>query len=381
MRSAAIAGVGESRSGIVSDRTALQLHADAAHAALADAGLTIGEVDGLFSCGDGIDLLHVVRLAEYLDIRPTYVDSTFTGGSAWETFVEHASLAIAAGVCDVALIVYGSTQRSDAGRRLGTATRGRAKGPRQFEVPFGSSTVAEYALAAQRYLYEFDATPEQLASVAVSTRQHASTNPLAMYRDPITVDDVLSSKMVASPLHLLDCCVISDGGGALVMTSLDRARDLQKQPAVVLGAASALGSMTVAQSENILDVPTRVSGERAFAQAGLSPSDVDVAQLYDSFTITVLLQLEALGFCERGTAGSWAADGGMDLDGPLPTNTDGGGLSANHPGMRGIFLLIEAVRQLRGEAIRQVPGAEIAVCSGMGGLLSSSSTIVLGADL
>lgn len=380
MRQVAIAGVGESEYGVVPHLSALQHHADAAAAALDDAGLTLADVDGLFTSGDGIDLLHVVRVAEYLGVRPTTFDGTVSGGSAWETYVEHAALSIAAGRCEVALLVYGSNQRTGRGRDLGTATRGRAKGPRQFEVPYGTNTVVEYALAAQRYLHDFGATPEQLAAVAVATRRHAASNPRAMYRDPITVEDVLASRPIAEPLHLLDCCVISDGGGAVVLTSLERARDLRTAPVRVLGSGSAIGTMTVAQMDDVTDIPARISGQRAFAEAGVGPTDIDVAQLYDSFTITVLLQLEALGICERGTAGAWVVNGGMDLGGALPTNTDGGGLSSNHPGMRGIFLLVEAVRQLRGEADRQVEGAELALCSGTGGLLSTCSTVILGVD-
>ena len=380
MRGVAIAGVGESEYGVVPHLSALQHHADAAAAALADAGLTLADVDGLFTSGDGIDLLHVVRVAEYLGIRPTTFDGTVSGGSAWETYVEHAAMAIATGRCEVALLVYGSDQRSGRGRGLGTSTRGRAKGPRQFEVPFGTSTVVEYAIAAQRYLHDFGATSEQLAAVAVATRRHAASNPRAMYQDPITVEDVLASRPIADPLHLLDCCVISDGGGAVVLTTLDRARDLPKRAVRVLGSGSAIGTMTVAQMDDVTDIPARISGRRAFNEAGVGPADIDVAQLYDSFTITVLLQLEALGFCERGAAGAWVAAGGMDLDGPLPVNTDGGGLSSNHPGMRGIFLLVEAVRQLRGEADRQVARAELALCSGTGGLLSTCSTVILGVD-
>lgn len=380
MRPVAIAGVGESEYGVVPHLSALQHHADAASAALADAGLALADVDGLFTSGDGIDLLHVVRVAEYLGVRPTTFDGTLSGGSAWETYVEHAAMAIAAGRCEVALLVYGSNQRTGRGRGIGTSTRGHAKGPRQFEVPYGTATVVEYALAAQRYLHDFGATPDQLAAVAVATRRHAGANPRAMYRDPITVDDVLTSRSIAEPLHLLDCCVISDGGGAVVLTTLDRARDLPKGAVRVLGSGSAIGTMTVAQMDDVTDIPARVSGRRAFDEAGVGPTDIDVAQLYDSFTITVLLQLEALGFCERGTAGAWVESGGMDLDGPLPVNTDGGGLSSNHPGMRGIFLLVEAVRQLRGEADRQVDGAELALCSGTGGLLSTCSTVILGVD-
>lgn len=380
MRPTAIAGIGESAFGIVPEKTSLQLHADAAALALADAGLSAADVDGLMTCGEGIDLLHVVRVAEYLGLKPTWFDSTLTGGGAWETFVEHAALAVGSGACEVVLIVYGSTQRSDRGRRLGTETRGRAVGPRQFEVPYGTNVVAEYALAAQRYLHDFGATREELAAVAVATRQHAAHNPLAMYRDPLTVEDVLSSRPIAEPLHLLDCCVVSDGGGALVVTTLERARALRHGAVPILGAGSAMGAMTVGQMDDLTDIPARRSGEIAFRQAGLRPADVDVAQLYDSFTITVLLQLEALGLCARGEAGGWVAAGGMGPRGAVPTNTDGGGLSSNHPGMRGVFLLIEGVRQLRGTSTSQVEGAEVALCSGTGGLLSVCGTVVLGVD-
>lgn len=379
MRDVAIVGVGESAYGNVPDRTALQLHSDAAAAALDDAGLSLADVDGLFSAGVSRDL-HIVRLAEYLGVAPTTVDDTLTGGGAWETMVEHAAAAIAYGDCEVALIVYGSTQRSDTGRRLGTGARGRATGPRQFEVPYGVPVVAEYALAAHRHMYEFGTTSEQLATVAVTTRQHASHNPRAMYRDPISVDDVLGSRMIADPLHLLDCCVISDGGGAVVVTSLERARHLRHRPIRVLGAATAVSHMTVGQMPNLTDLPARVSGHRVYERAEIGPDDVDVAMLYDSFTITVLLTLEALGFCPKGESGPFVASGALSHNGALPTNTDGGGLSANHPGMRGVFLLIEAVRQLRGEADLQVDGAEIALCNGTGGMLSACGTVALGVD-
>lgn len=375
----AIVGVGESASGIVPDRTALQLHADAAAAALADAGLAPDDVDGLFSCGASPDL-HVVRLAEYLGLQPDYVDSTLTGGGAWETLVEHAANALVAGSCNVALIVYGSTQRSDAGRRLGTGARGRATGPRQFEVPYGVTVVAEHALAAMRHMHEYGTTPQQLAAVAVTCREHAAHNPRAMYREPISIDDVLGSRLIADPLHLLDCCVVSDGGGAIVLTRLDQARDLARPPVRVLGTGTSVSHMTVAQLDDLTRIPAARSGAIAFSRAGLGPQDVDVVQLYDSFTITVLLTLEALGFCAPGDSGPFATSGELRHAGSLPMNTDGGGLSANHPGMRGVFLLIEAVRQLRGEADLQVPGAEVALCNGTGGFLSACGTVLLGVD-
>jgi acetyl-CoA acetyltransferase len=235
-------------------------------------------------------------------------------------------------------------------------------------------------MVATRHMHEFGTRPEDLAEIAVQARANAGRNPLAMYRDPITVDDVLSSPVVASPLHALDCCIRSDGGGAVVVVSEARARDLARPPVVVLGAAEELGYESMSEWPDLTESPARRSAERAFAMAGIGPGDVDVLQVYDSFTITVLLTLEAMGFCGRGEGGNFVRDGRLLVDGSLPTNTDGGGLSSNHPGMRGVFLLVEAVRQLRGEAEgRQVPGAEVAAVNGTGGWFSATGTVVLGA--
>jgi acetyl-CoA acetyltransferase len=364
----------------VPEATPWQLSREAASAALDDAGLSPADVDGLFSCGN--DLMHPVILAEYLGVRPRYVDGTNVGGASWELYVHHAIGAVRAGLCDVALLTYGSTSRSDLKRGLRTANLARpARGPAQFEAPYGMTLIGRYAMVATRHMHEFGTRPEDLAEIAVQTRANAARNPLAMYRDPITVDDVLASPMVASPLHSLDCCIRSDGGGAVVIVSEERARDLAKPPVHVLGAAEALGYESMSQWPDFTESPARGSATRAFAMAGLGPGDVDVLQVYDSFTITVLLTLEAMGFCGKGEGGAFVRDGRLLVDGPLPTNTDGGGLSSNHPGMRGVFLVVEAVRQLRGEADgRQVPDAEVAAVNGTGGWFSATGTLILGVD-
>jgi acetyl-CoA acetyltransferase len=325
--------------------------------------------------------MHPVMLAEYLGIRPRYVDGTNVGGASWELYVHHAIGAVAAGRCEVALLTYGSTARSDLKAGLRTANLARAtRGPGQYEAPYGLTLIGRYAMVATRHMHEFGTRPEDLAEIAVQARANAGRNPLAMYRDPITVDDVLSSPVVASPLHALDCCIRSDGGGAVVVVSEARARDLARPPVVVLGAAEELGYESMSEWPDLTESPARRSAERAFAMAGIGPGDVDVLQVYDSFTITVLLTLEAMGFCGRGEGGNFVRDGRLLVDGSLPTNTDGGGLSSNHPGMRGVFLLVEAVRQLRGEAEgRQVPGAEVAAVNGTGGWFSATGTVVLGA--
>jgi acetyl-CoA acetyltransferase len=379
-RKVVIAGVAESRFGEVPDATALQLHHEAAAAAVADAGLTKDDVDGLFSCG--ADLMHPLVLAEYLGIRPRYIDGTQVGGSTWEFYVHHAVGAIEAGLCDVALLNYATTSRSDLKRKVRSANVAiDARGPAQFESAYGHTVIGRHAMAATRHMHEFGTTPAQLAEIAVQIRDNASHNPLAMYREPITVDDVLSSRMISSPLHKLDCCIRSDGGGAVVLVAEDRARDLPRKPVWVLGAAEAISHHTMSEWEDFTVSPAAWSAERAFAMAGVKASEIDVLQVYDSFTITVLLTLEALGFCARGEGGAFVEGGRLRLDGELPTNTDGGGLSSNHPGMRGLFLIIEAVRQLRSEASgRQVPDARLAAVNGTGGWFSSTGTLVLGVD-
>jgi acetyl-CoA C-acetyltransferase len=308
------------------------------------------------------------------------VDSQSIGGSSFVSHCLHAAAALAAGLCRVALVTYGSTAASER-FAIGTGGASVFDPPDSFEAPFGPTIVGSYALVAQRHMHEYGTTSEQLAEIAVTTRRHAGLNPDAKYREPITVEDVLASRMISSPLHLLDCCVISDGGGALVLTTLERARDLRRPPVVILGGAEALRHAEVGRRD-LLDVAAAQSGPLALARAGVRHGDIDVCTIYDSYTITVLVTLEALGFCRPGEGGSFVADGRIGLGGALPVNPDGGGLSSNHPGMRGIFLVIEATRQLRGECgARQVDGARVALVHGTGGMLGqrhSGVTLVLG---
>ena len=378
---AAIAGVAESDLGVVGpDRTQLQLQAQAAKLALEDAGLTLKDVDAVFCTGDAYTWSHPLTIAEYLGITPRFTDGTNIGGSSFDSHVGHAVTAIAAGLCEVALISYGSTQRSQRNRSLGRA--GDIRLPQQFEAIWGLPTpVGAYALAARRHMHQYGTTPEQLAEVAVATRKWATLNPKAYYREPITIADVLASPYIADPLHLLDCCLVTDGGGAVVVVSAERARSLPKPPVWVLGHGESHTHLTIANMPDLTVTPAAQSGPRAMAMAGVTHSDLDVVEIYDSFTITVLLTLESLGFCGPGESGAFVSAQRTAPGGEFPMNTNGGGLSYCHPGMYGIFLLIEATRQLRGEcAERQVEGARLALVNGTGGVLSSTATLVLGRD-
>ena len=378
-RAPVIAGVAESDLG-VTNRTILDLQTQAIVRALDDAGLTMKDVDGLLTAG--VSRFSASQVAEYLGIYPTWTDSTMAGGSSFEIFAAHAAEAIRAGRCEVAVISYGSNQRSAKTRTLGGVIDPHIPYA-QFEEPYGPlNPISMYALAAQRHMHEFGTTSEQLAEVAVAARAWALKNPKA-YRfgdGPLTVDDVVSSPMVSSPLHALDCCLVVDGGGAVVMTTAERARDLRGAPVAILGHGETTTHVGVTQMPDLTSTGAAVSARRAYDMAGLSPADIDVAEVYDSFTITVLLTLEALGFCGRGEAGSFVQKGRIAPGGEFPLNTNGGGLSYCHPGMYGVLLLVEAVRQLRGECgDRQIPGAEVAICHGTGGILSTHATVILGA--
>ncbi len=380
-RQAVICGVATSDYPYLPDMSEHAVHAQAAKRALADAGLTFGDIDGLATTG--FFPMYAVGVAEYLGMHPSYLDETNIGGASFEVLVEHAATAVEAGMAETVLVTYGSVQLSQMGRRLGTGGRNAMpSGPMAFESLWGNTLVGSYALAARRHMHEYGTTPEQLAEVAVTMRSHASHNPMAQYRDPITIADVVSSRLVADPLHKLDCCVISDGGGACVVTTAERAADLPSKPVYIVGAAHGTTHHTnISQMPDLTVTAACETGPRAFRQAGISASDVDVAQLYDSFTITVLLTLEGLGFCAQGESGEFVSDGGLGLGGRLPTNTDGGGLSACHPGMRGMFLIVEAVRQLRGQAGEtQVPHARIAIAHGTGGMLSTGATLVFATE-
>jgi acetyl-CoA acetyltransferase len=379
LRPAYITGVAETPLGEVWDHSELSMAAVAAHDALAEAGLTFADVDALFTNYMGEE--GTVQLGEYLGIMPRYADSTDLGGAAFEAFVHHALAAIHAGRCEVALIAYASRQRTRRSRRMTRESDNSTLGA-QFELSYGlPGPIGHYALIAARHMYQFGTTSEQLAEIAVAARSWAVMNPKAWSRDPITVEDVMASRLICDPLHRLDVCLVTDGGGALVVTTAERARDAAKRAVRILGAGESQTHWSIAQMPDLTRTAAAVSGREAFAMAGITPADVDVLEPYDSFTITVLLALEDLGFCGKGEGGAFVEGGRLAPGGALPALTSGGGLSYNHPGAFGLLLLVEAVRQLRGEAgERQVPGASIAVAHGVGGLMSTASTVVLGHD-
>ncbi|MEL7155368.1 MAG: acetyl-CoA acetyltransferase [Actinomycetota bacterium] len=377
----AIAGVYEHPSRFSPDKTEFQIMAECARGALGEAGLELADVDALFGASMTMGMMGIVDLAEYLNLKPDYLDGTNIGGSSFVAHVTHAAAAINAGLCEVALVLYGSTAASNA-MAIGTGGRHGSNPSESFVTPYGMTTVGSYALYAQRHMHTYGTTSEQLAEIAVTMRRHAGLNPDAKMRQPITVDDVMSSRVISTPLHLLDCCIISDGGGAVVVTSAERARDLATQPVLLLGAGEAVTHQEIG-SPDLLTIAAKQSGEKAFAMAGVTREDMDLAMIYDSFTITVLATLENLGFCKPGEGGDFVGGGRIGLGGELPINPDGGGLSSNHPGMRGIFLVIEAVKQLRGDGgDRQVAGAGLACVHGTGGTIGdkhSGATLILGA--
>ena len=382
-RQACIAGAFEHPTRKAPDKTVPQLHAECARGALADAGLSLQDVDGYFCAGDAPGL-GPLSMVDYLGLKVRHVDSTDTGGSAYLVQVSHAAQAIAAGKCNVALITLAGRPRTESSG-VGTGPRNvtAATPDVAWEMPYAPVTVNMYALAAARHMHEFGTTSEQLAWIKVAAAAHAQHNPNAMLRDPVTVQDVLASPMISDPLHKLDCCVVSDGGGALLVVRPEIARSLARPVVSVLGA----GETVKGQANGQLDLTysgAAVSGPIAFAEAGVTPADIQYASIYDSFTITVLMQLEDLGFCRKGEGGRFVADGNLISGvGKLPFNTDGGGLCNNHPANRGgITKVIEAVRQLRGEAHPkvQVPGCGLALAQGTGGLLGSrhgSATLIL----
>ena len=375
----AIVGAAEAdEHGKLPQKSAFALHAEAARNALADAGLRKDDVDAVFSAG----LWMGSETAEYIGIRPRYIDGTQIGGCSFIAHVQHAMAAIDAGVCDVALITHGESGASRVGM---PGTRFGADSWRlQFENPFGlAGPPTGYALAAARHMHEFGTTSEQLAEVAVSTRKWAQLNPRALMRDPLTVDDVLASRMISWPLRLLDCCLVTDAGGAVVVTSAERARDCRTKPVYVLGTGEASTHVMVSQMPDFARWDAaRLAGERAFAMAGVTHADIDVAQFYDAFTIVPIMGLEALGFCAPGEGGPFVAGQRTAPGGAFPMNTNGGGLSYTHSGMYGMFALVEGVRQLRGECgPRQVADAQIALCHGLGGMFSAAATLVAGTEV
>lgn len=368
--SAAFVGIGTAGAALAPGYTHLDLLGLAVHEALHDAGLKLSEVDGLFTANMA-NILPTLFVGEYLGIRPAVAVGTNTGGNSFVDHVLWAAIALQAGHCNVALICYGSNQRT-----------GKSAPPDQppYETPYNPrDPISSYALAAARHMHDFGTTREQLASVAVAARQWAQLNPRAFAREPLTIADVLASRMICDPLSALDCCLVTDGAGAVIMTRADRARDTKRPPVYLLGCASAQTHRQISQMPDLTVTAAAESGPRAFEMAGLAPRDVHVLQLYDAFTINVILFLEDLGFCEKGAGGALAASGAIAPGGRLPVNTNGGGLSCIHPGMYGIFTLIESIEQLRGTAgDRQVAAAEVALAHGNGGMLSSQSTALLG---
>jgi acetyl-CoA C-acetyltransferase len=384
-RKAFIVGVYEHPTRKADEQSLAQLHAESAAGALADAGLTPRDVDGYFCAGDAPGL-GGLSMADYMGLKLRHIDTTETGGSSYVIHVSHAAQAIAAGKCDVALITLAGRPRAE-GMATGTAPRnyGSAAPDVAFEFPYGPTVVNQYAMAAMRHMYEFGTTSAQLAWIKVAASRHAQHNPRALLREVVTVEHVLDSPIIADPLHRLDCCVITDGGGAIVVSRPEVARRLARPPVALLGAGEAVKHQTGGKID-LTYTGAVWSGPAAFAEAGVQPADIKYVSIYDSFTITVLITLEDLGFCAKGQGGKFVSDGNLIAGvGRLPFNTDGGGLCNNHPANRGgLTKVVEAVRQVRGEAHPQVQvrNCDLALAHGTGGSLATrhgSATLILGA--
>jgi len=375
----AIVGVGHFGLGQAPGYTDMELLVRAAHRAVADAGLTMRDIDGIASSSTAASMW-VMSAIETLGLRPTYIDGTCLGGSSFMSYILAAAHALESGQCNAVLVCYGSAQRTATVGRAAVTEARKSLDPQPYEAPYQPlSPLSSYALAARRHMHQYGTTREQLAEVAVAARLWAQRNPEAQERAPLSIDDVLGARPVSDPLTVRDCCLVTDGAGAFVMVRADRARDLPNRPVHVLGSASAVWNRQISCMEDLTVTAARQSGQCAFEMAGCTPADIDVVGLYDAFTINTILFLEDLGFCAKGEGGSFVSGGGIAPGGRLPVNTNGGGLSCVHPGMYGVFLVIEAVRQLRGQAgERQVAGAKLALAHGNGGTLSSQSTVILG---
>ncbi|MDM7947187.1 thiolase [Oceanibaculum nanhaiense] len=371
----AIVGVGGVGWGEAPGRSAIELLGEAAIAAVKDAGLELKDIDGLCAA-TSTHAFPTLSVAEYLGIKPAFFDGTNIGGSSFEMHLLQAALALEAGICNAVLICYGSNQRTAGGRLVSMSE------PQWHEAPFKPRhPVTAYALAAQRHMHEYGTTREMLADIAVSARQWANKNPSAFARGPLTREDVLNARMISDPLTTRDCCLVTDGGAACVMVRADRAKDMKHKPAYVLGVGGAHSHRSITQMADLTRTVAAESGPRAFEMAGLKPSDCDLVMLYDAFTITTLLFLEDLGFCPKGEGGRFVQDGNIAPGGSLAVNTSGGGLSCVHPGMYGLFLILEAVTQIRGQAgERQLDTCDVAICHGNGGVLSSQVTALLGSE-
>lgn len=379
-----IVGIGESAVGKVPDRSALQLQADATTAALMDAGLTIADIDGLITTPVRVEAWNMPCgvVASYLGIRPSYLLTVDLAGASGAAMIHHAAMAIAAGQCTTVLCVAGQNLLSNRSRSHAVKAMAESGAAHpQFEVPYGPLVASNYALIARRHMHEYGTTEAQMAEVAVTMRKHASLNPNAHKRDLISVSDVLKSPLITSPLKILDCALVSDGAAAAIVTSAERARDLRQKPACLLGQGYGLRHSYIGETLNVTSSGAVDSGRKAFAMAGLKHSDIDVAELYDCFTITVIIELEDLGFCKKGEGGAFVQGGRIGLDGELPVTTHGGLLSAGHCGVGGgFFHVLEAVRQIRGSAgARQIENAETVLVHGNGGTIAIHCTLILGA--
>jgi acetyl-CoA acetyltransferase len=371
--SVCIVGVDESDElGTLPETSQLSLHLQSIHNAVSDAGLNISDVDGIFTAGQHSPAL----LGEALGITPRYIDGTSVGGCSFIIMAGHAMLALHHGLCDVAVVSHGESGRSGVG-----VTRGRDTSlSGQFETPYGFGGAPTYfGMITTRHMHDYGTTLEQWAQVAVSTRAWACLNPKARFRDPLTIADVLNSRPMFYPFNLLNICLVTDAGGAVVLTRADRAKDCAKKPVYIRGAGEGTEHVMVTEMKNLpLSTATRLSGEKAFTMAGVSHGDFDHIMLYDAFTSGPPIMLESLGFCKPGEGVSFFEEGRSTPGGSLPINTNGGGLSYTHSGMYGIFPMIEATRQLRGEGgDRQVPNAKLSLVNGMGGMLSAAGTLVL----
>ena len=377
--SAAIVGIGTFGFGEAHGFTDMELLARSAHAAVADAGLKMSDIDGL--CTASVtSTMWTLPVTEYLGLNPRYVNGTMLGGSSFIAHLLPAMQALQSGQCNAVLVCYGSVQRTALFGRAELAKARKWLDPQPFETPYEPmQPLSAYALAASRHMHEFGTTRRHLAEVAVAARAWAQLNPQAFMREPLSIDEVLNARMVSDPLSVRDCCLVTDGGGAYVMVRADRARHLAKAPVYVLGNATAVWHRQISAMPDLTVTAASQSGREAYAMAGLAAKDMDVLELYDAFTINTLLFLEDLGFCKKGEAGAFVEGGAIGPGGRLPVNTNGGGLSCVHPGMYGIFALIEAVQQLRSECgARQVAGTKTALVQGNGGVLSSQSTAILG---
>ena len=379
----AIVAAADSEVGVVPQYSATQLYVRAAKLALAEAGLSKDDVDGLITCVSWAEpyLYHAEMVAEYMQIFPRYCITAPSGGGTTLAVMHHAASAIMTGICNTVLITMADSQVSGLSRDKAIEAMATAGHP-QFERPYGPPIPAYYALLARAHEHAYGTTKAQRAAVAVACRKHASLNPAAQMRKPITIDDVLGSRMIADPLHLLDCSLVSDGGAAIIMTSAERARDFVKKPVYMLGVGEGHSHEHISQARSLTTSAAKEAGERAYAMAGLGPRDIDVAELYDCFTPVVIIELEDLGFCPKGEGGRFVEGGRIELGGELPVNTHGGLLSHCHPGHPGsMFHITEAVKQLRGECgPRQVDGAKLALVHGQGGIMSTHCTMILGSE-